>query len=124
VERVPPPISAPLPPPVAPWHAQVWSRGTLVLLGVAAWWTVYRHLEPLARWLTYDLLAMAVGSRLALAVEFFVFEAPKVLMLLVLVVFGVGIVRSFFTPERTRRILAGQRESVGSASSPPGSRSG
>ena len=45
--------------------------------------------------------------------EFFVFESPKVLMLLVLVVFGVGIVRSFFTPERTRRILAGKRESVG-----------
>ncbi|MFA6112319.1 MAG: permease, partial [Candidatus Latescibacterota bacterium] len=74
---------------------------------------IYRHLEPLAQWLTYDLLAMAAGSRLALAVEFFVFEAPKVLMLLVLVVFGVGIVRSFFTPERTRLILAGQRESVG-----------
>ena len=34
-------------------------------------------------------------------------------MLLTLVVFGVGIVRSFFTPERTRRILAGKRESVG-----------
>ena len=34
-------------------------------------------------------------------------------MLLTLVVFGVGIIRSFFTPERTRRILAGRRESVG-----------
>jgi len=31
-------------------------------------------------------------------VEFFVFETPKVLLLLTLVVFGVGIVRSFFTP--------------------------
>ena len=36
-------------------------------------------------------------------------------MLLALVVFGVGIVRSFFTPERTRRVLAGKRESVGNA---------
>jgi uncharacterized membrane protein YraQ (UPF0718 family) len=34
-------------------------------------------------------------------------------MLLTLVVFVVGIIRSFFTPERTRRILAGKRESVG-----------
>ncbi|HEX2973003.1 MAG TPA: permease, partial [Tepidisphaeraceae bacterium] len=47
------------------------------------------------------------------AVEFFVFEVPKVLMLLLVVVFAVGILRSFFTPERTRRILAGKRESVG-----------
>jgi hypothetical protein len=56
---------------------------------------------------------MAAGSHLALAVEFFLFEVPKVLMLLTVVVFGVGIVRSFFTPERTRRLLAGRREAVG-----------
>jgi len=46
--------------------------------------------------------------------EFFLYEAPKVLMLLTLVVFGVGIVRSFFTAERTRRMLAGRREAAGS----------
>jgi uncharacterized membrane protein YraQ (UPF0718 family) len=46
-------------------------------------------------------------------VAFFLFETPKVLMLLVLVVFGVGVVRTFFTPERTRQMLAGKRESVG-----------
>lgn len=48
-----------------------------------------------------------------LCCRFFLFELPKVLMLLTLVVFGVGIVRSFFTPERTRAILAGRRESAG-----------
>jgi len=85
----------------------------LVLLGVAAWWLVYRNLAAFAKWLTYDLFGMVVGSHPSLAVEFFVFEAPKVLMLLTLVVFGVGIVRSFFTPERTRQILAGRRESAG-----------
>jgi len=58
-------------------------------------------------------LKMVAGSRLALAVEFFVFEAPKVLMLLTLVVFGVGIVRSFFSPERTRALLRGRRETTG-----------
>ena len=57
----------------------------------------------LAAWLTHDLLrALPPATHLASAVEFFVFEAPKVLLLLTLVVFGVGIVRSFFTPERTR----------------------
>ena len=86
---------------------------TLALIGAAGWWFVYRSLDPLAKWFTYDLLKLAAGSRLALAIEFFVFESPKVLMLLALVVFSVGIVRSFFTPERTRRILAGKRLSVG-----------
>lgn len=56
---------------------------------------------------------MNPSSRLAAALEFFLHETPKVLMLLVVVVFGVGIVRGFFTPERTRRMLAGRRESAG-----------
>jgi uncharacterized membrane protein YraQ (UPF0718 family) len=81
--------------------------------GLAVWWLVYRSLAPVAAWFTYSLIGMAHGSHLASAVEFFVYEAPKVLMLLVLVVFGVGIVRSFFTPERTRRILSGKREFTG-----------
>jgi uncharacterized membrane protein YraQ (UPF0718 family) len=80
---------------------------------LALWVGLYAVLQRLAAWLTYGVAGLARGTRLASAVEFFVFEAPKVLLLLVLVVFGVGIVRSFFTPERTRRILAGKRESVG-----------
>ncbi|MBE3109305.1 MAG: permease [Acidobacteria bacterium] len=80
---------------------------------VLVWVAMYASLQPLAAWLTYGVLGLPHGSHLASAAEFFVFESPKVLMLLVLVVFGVGIVRSFFTPERTRRILAGKRESVG-----------
>lgn len=59
------------------------------------------------------MLGLEVGSHLGSAVEFFIYEVPKVLMLLTLVVFGVGIIRSFFTPERTRRILSGRRESAG-----------
>jgi uncharacterized protein len=94
-------------------HGRFLLRSSLVVLAAAAWWAVYRSLEPFAKWFTYHLLGMTAGSHLASAVEFFVYEAPKVLMLLALVVFGVGIVRSFFTPERTRRILAGNRETVG-----------
>ena len=82
-------------------------------LGLAAWWFLYRNLAGLAAWLTYSVVQLRKGSHLGSAVEFFVYEAPKVLMLLTLVVLGVGIVRSFFTPERTRRILVGRRESVG-----------
>jgi uncharacterized membrane protein YraQ (UPF0718 family) len=81
--------------------------------GLVLWLAVYATLAPAADWFTYHLLALPRGEHLGRAVEFFVFETPKVLMLLVLVVFGVGVVRSFFTPERTRRILSGRRESFG-----------
>jgi len=87
-----------------------------VLLGalaLAAWLLIYRNLLPFAKWFTYRIFHLQQGTHLGSSVEFFVFEVPKVLMLLALVVFGVGIIRSFFTPERTRKILAGRRESVG-----------
>ncbi len=85
----------------------------LAVPALLAWIAAYAALQPFARWATYRLAGLPHGSRLAAAVEFFVFESPKVLLLLVLVVFGVGIVRSFFTPERTRQLLAGRNESVG-----------
>ena len=85
----------------------------LIAALLAAWAALYMNLERIADGLVYGLAGMTRGTHLAAAIAFFVFEAPKVLMLLVLVVFGVGIVRSFFTPERTRRILAGRRESAG-----------
>ena len=85
----------------------------LGVAGLAIWWVVYRSLAPVAAWFAFSLCGLTQGTRLGATVEFFVFESPKVLMLLALVVFGVGIVRSFFTPERTRRILSGKSESVG-----------
>lgn len=103
------------PPDAAGRHDRQKAAGYLgtgaVALGV--WWAVYRSLSPMAEWITQTLLALPQGARLTSAVAFFAYEAPKVLMLLALVVFGVGVVRSFFTPERTRRMLAGNRESAG-----------
>ncbi len=81
--------------------------------GLALWLAVYLNLERAARWITFSLLRLPTPSRLGQAVAFFAFETPKVLLLLVLVVFAVGVVRTFFTQERTRRLLAGRRESAG-----------
>lgn len=47
------------------------------------------------------------------AVAFFLYDVPKILLLLALIVFLIGIVRSFFSPERTRKMLGGKREGVG-----------
>ncbi|MEI6514462.1 MAG: permease [bacterium] len=77
------------------------------------WGVVYWNLEPLSVRLTYGVAGLTRGGHLAAAIQFFLYETPKVLMLLALVVFVVGVIRSFFTPERTRRILAGKRESMG-----------
>lgn len=89
-------------------------RALAVGIPVLALWAVaYTVLEPFSRWLAFSALGLPADSHLGAAVQFFVFEAPKVLMLLLLVVFVVGIVRTFFTPERTRRMLAGRRAVAG-----------
>jgi len=83
------------------------------LLSLALWLTVYLNLQRFAEWFSFQCLPLDPQSHLGSAIGFFIYEAPKVLMLLLLVVFGVGIVRSFFTPEKTRALLAGRRESAG-----------
>ena len=89
--------------------------GKLALLALAllSWWPLYCRLVPFSTWVTNEVFRITSGTHLAEAVAFFFLDVPKVFMLLVLVVFGVGIVRSFFTPERTRGILAGKRELLG-----------
>jgi len=83
------------------------------LAGLAIWFLLYKQLEPFSFFFTYSLLGIAQGSKLGGAVQFFVYDTPKVMMLLTLIVFLVGIIRSFFTQERTRKYLAGKRETAG-----------
>jgi len=83
-----------------------------VASALAAWVVVYHYLEPITA-AVVRLLPLEPGTHLHQAVAFFVFEVPKVLLLLTLIVFVTGVIRSFFTPEHTRRILAGKRESLG-----------
>jgi hypothetical protein len=80
---------------------------------VAAWYVLYLQLLPFSEWLAYSLLGLDPASHLGSAVQFFAYDTPKVLMLLLLVVYGVGILRSFVTVNWTRAFLAGKRESAG-----------
>jgi uncharacterized membrane protein YraQ (UPF0718 family) len=98
------PLSAPSPP---------WLKFLAAGALLAAWFVLYRQLLPFSRFFAYSLLGLEKDRHLGEAVQFFVYDTPKVLMLLTLVVFAVGVIRTFFTPERTRQILAGRKESVG-----------
>ena len=97
----------------SPAHAAGAGRGPVVwsALGIAAWVVAYASLEP-ATGALVALLPLEPGSHAAEAVRFFIADAPKVLLLLTIVVFAMGIVHTFFTPERTRALLAGRREGV------------
>jgi len=93
-------------------RATKWLLLLKVVTALAAWTLVYIHLDAFARWFTYRILGLGKGH-LAGAIEFFVADAPKVLLLLVLITFIVGITRTFLTPERIRKMLAGRRGTIG-----------
>ena len=82
-------------------------------LALIVWYPIYSRLVSFSLWITYDVFRIAQGTHLGDAVSFFFLDIPKVFMLLILVIWGVGVLRSFFTPERTRTILAGKREFLG-----------
>jgi len=88
-------------------------RKWAALLSLPLWVVLYLNLEKLADLAVFGLLKMPSGSRFGEALRFFLFEVPKVLMLLVLIVFAVGIIRTYFSPERTRRLLRGKSLFVG-----------
>lgn len=87
-----------------------WIGATFVAL--TGWALVYSQLVPFSEWVVASL-PVDPKSHLGQAISFFAYDTPKVLMLLTLIVFGMGVLRSFFSPEKTRALLAGKREGVG-----------
>ena len=79
-----------------------------VLAGGALWLVAWLAHMPLAAWLTHDVAGLAAGTPVGESVEFFLGDAPKVLLLLAGVVTLVSFLRSFVSPERVRRALAGR----------------
>ena len=78
-----------------------------------AWLVAYNVIQPLADWISYSALGLARDSRLGTSLAFFLYDVPKILLLLSGMVFAISIVRTFFSPERTRALLGGRREGVG-----------
>ncbi|MCB8746193.1 permease [Rhodoferax sp. U2-2l] len=82
-----------------------------LIFAAALWLGLYQLLLPLSE-AAVAALPVARDSHLGGALQFFIYDTPKVLMLLTGVVFVMGMVNSYFTPERTRALLAGRSEGV------------
>jgi uncharacterized membrane protein YraQ (UPF0718 family) len=83
--------------------------------GVVLWLVAWFLALPVATWLTFELLDLEHGSPLGEAVAFFLYDVPKVLLLLTGIVTLVSFLRSFVSPERVRRALAGRNAVAGTA---------
>jgi hypothetical protein len=82
-----------------------------LLVATILWWALYQALIPTSEALV-AALPVDRNSALGGALQFFLYDTPKVLLLLTAVVFVMGMINSYFTPERTRALLAGKTEGV------------
>ena len=78
------------------------------LLLLPAWVILYLNLHKVSDFFTFNVFRLTHEKHLTETIRFFIYEVPKVLLLLVLIIFFVGIIRTYFTPERTRKILKGK----------------
>src|SRR5512146_2722153 len=85
----------------------------LLTLAAVAWLIAYNLIQPLANWIAYGAFGLPQDSHLGQALAFFLYDIPKILLLLSGMIFLISIIRTFFSPERTRALLGGKREGIG-----------
>jgi uncharacterized protein len=70
-------------------------------------------LSSFSKYMVYSLLNLSPGTRLSGALEFFIYDTIKIFILLSVIIFVISFIRSFFPPEKTRKILSHKKEFIG-----------
>ena len=74
---------------------------------------MFYPVQLFADWLTYTVFDIAKETLLAGAVNFFIFDTIKILLLLIVIISTVSIIRSFLPPEKIRVILSSEKKYFG-----------
>ncbi|MBQ9405134.1 MAG: permease [Desulfovibrio sp.] len=80
-------------------------QAMLLVTFLAAWFAAYALLVPFSQWTAHTLLGLEQGSRLGDAAAFFFYDAPKILLLLVLMVYSISWLRAGLNADRIRKYL-------------------
>lgn len=93
-----------------PKKKRIMTKKNIIRISIMAilWVTIYSNLQLIANFIVDKLLNLESGTHLTESIRFFIYEVPKVLLLLILIVFIVGVIRSYFSPEKTRKALEGK----------------
>ena len=81
----------------------------LCALCAALWWLVYSHVQAASSWLVFDVLKIPASSRLGPALEFFLYDTAKILLLLIALIYVIAWLRAGLDTERVRGFLAGRK---------------
>ncbi len=85
----------------------------IVALVLVLWWIAFSNLPAVVDFVTYTLLGLSPDDHFGSALNFFLYDVPKILLLLSVMIFLITLLRTFITPEQTRRWLGGRRMGVG-----------
>lgn len=70
-------------------------------------------LQTFADYMTYEIFKIQQGTKLADAVDFFIYDSLKIFFMLMVIIFIVSIIRTYFSPEKTKQFLSHKRELLG-----------
>lgn len=92
-----------------------WQRHYVLaaVLLAALWWLAYRYILPFSSWLVFDALGMEQDSRSGAALEFFIYDTVKILLLLVALIYGISWLRATLDMGRVRSHLVGRKRGLG-----------
>jgi uncharacterized membrane protein YraQ (UPF0718 family) len=90
-------------------------RGGWLLAALPLWALAYAVIQPASEGIAFGLLGLARGTHLGEAVAFLLYDFPKVILLLALVVFIVTFLQTFVSPSRVRTILSRRGAGLGNA---------
>ena len=77
------------------------------------WWAAYSQTIPFSRWVTYTAFGLVHGTQAADALEFFVYDTAKILLLLLAMVYAIAWVRISLSVEKVRDFLTGKKRIIG-----------
>jgi uncharacterized protein len=69
-------------------------------------------LKAFASYITYDLIGLQAGSRIADALNFFIYDTIKIFLLLSVIIFMISVIRNYFPPEKTKSTLSHKKELI------------
>ena len=67
---------------------------------------MFDWIQQIADWIVFELLSLQKGNHLAEALNFFIYDSVKILLLVFVVIFFMGIVNSYFPVEKVRNYLS------------------
>lgn len=85
----------------------------ILIASLPLWIFVYYNLQQITDFIVYSILRLDKSGSLTSAFHFFIYEVPKVMLLLILIIFVIGIIRTYFSPEKTRKLLGGKSLAAG-----------